>query len=873
MTHEEWSRIRQLGEDGLSIKGIARHLEISRNTVRKALSQHHPPEGRRARGSVVDRYEPEIRRLLAETPDITCTEIAKRISWTRSMTLLKDRVRVLRNPHVPGSSRRRVAPPGHGGDLPTELTSFVGRRQEIEDLRRQLGTARLVTVTGAGGIGKTRLALHVARLSRRAFTDGVHFIELADLTDPALVVQAIVDRLRIADIGGPSVDPLDLLIDYLRHRQTLLVIDNCEHLVEACSAVVHEVLRTVSQPRILATSRQALGVEGEHVFPLPPMSVGDNSALTLLAERGAAVLPGFELTADNRHAAQQLCRQLEGIPLAIELAAAQLRIYSFDELVKLFESRLSAPADNKCLTPDRHRSLRAALNWSFDLCTERERMLWARSSIFAGGFYLDALTAVCGADLLAEQELVQALAGLLDKSVITREEHAGRARFRMLETLREYGSEKLTEDVAKTIRRRHRDWYVRLLDDVTAEWFGPAQQRWCALLGCDRANIRSAIEFCLSDTAQARCGLHLVGRPWFMWAAAFSMTEHRHWLTRMLAHDTSSGEERAQALATCGLIAILQGDRGAASELLNECLRIAETHTDRFVLTIATHFQGLSEFFSGDMTSGERLLLKAYASYCEMGDRQDLIGTVEMHLGLLYVFQEDVDTALTYLTSLRSRSQGRGESWLSSYALLGIGLCRLTQGRVEEAKAEILESLRLKAHFEDMTGLAQSLETLAWVTSAEGRFERAAVLFGSAAKAWQSFGQQLYESENWIQRREMYCRQARAAIGDDAFNRAFAQGAAFEKQDILAYALETRHPQIRDKRTTPFAQLTRRESEVAELVAYGLSNKEIAARLVISLRTVEGHVENILRKLGFARRTQIAFLYGRTGEARERAIR
>jgi predicted ATPase/DNA-binding CsgD family transcriptional regulator len=785
------------------------------------------------------------------------------------MTSLKDRVRVLRHSAVHRASGSIAAADSAAMGLPNDLTSFVGRRAEASQLRRELGTARIVTLTGTGGMGKTRLALHVARLSRKSFTHGVHFIELAHLTDPDLVAQAIADCLSLTEQQRLLPDPIDAVVEYLRDRQVLLIIDNCEHLVDRCAYVAQRLLERLSGVRILATSRQALGVQGERVVPLPPMSVGDdidhevdNSALGLLIARASGVLPSFTLTPQQRPIALQLCRQLEGIPLAIELAGAQLRIYSLDELAHRLEHRLLTLDDTNHSHPERHRSLRATLDWSFELCTEEERTLWARSSVFCGGFYLDSVEFVCGYDVLANGKLVEALSGLLDKSVIVREEREGRIRFKILETLREYGMEKLPKANLRNLRYRHRQWYTKTVDRLTAEWFGPSQRYWSSTVRHDHANFRAAMEFCLAEADESAWGLHLVGKPWFLWAAALSMAEHRHWLTRALEEDRSSSDARAMALATCGLIAILQGDRSCAARLLDEGRHIASLRDDDLTLACVTHFQGLLTFFNGDLIRGEELLLDGYARYQEFSTRLDLIGTVEMHLGLLYVFQGKIDTALLHLTRLRERSAERGESWLSSYAYCGIGLCLLVKGQLSDAKSAVVAGLEMKTCFDDSTGVSLALEVLAWITTAERQWERAATLFGAAAQVWQSFGPQLYESERWLRHRQEYSRLVRNALGIEAFEQSFAEGARLEKNEVLGLVLGKPRSATAKLSSGSGVRLTPREREVAGLVARGCSNREIAEELVISHRTVEGHVENILRKLGVVRRTQIAVLYG-----------
>jgi len=752
-------------------------------------------------------------------------------------------------------------------NLPADLTSFVGRRQEITEVRQLLATTRLVTLTGVGGVGKTRLALRVARDVRRAFADGVFLVELAALQDPALLPHALIEVLKIPEQSARA--PMAVLGDYLRHRQVLLVLDGCEHLLEAAARLSDTLLRSAADLRILATSRQALMIDGEHVHHVAPLPVPDPEvpvagpgtqypALALFAERAAAVVPGFKITPDNEEAITRLCRRLEGIPLAIELAAVRLRALTVHELADRLASRLDLLTGGSRTAPARHQTLTATIDWSYDLCTPTEQTLWARASIFAGSFTLEAVEGVCTDDSLPPAAVLDAVTSLTSKSIFAREEHGRRVRFRMLETIREYGQARLQETGTElALRRRHRDWYLRLVERGTAEWVGPMQEEWATTLQLEHANLRTALEFCLSQPEEVRIGLHMAGLPWFLQLALGSMTESRHWLERALQLDTEPSVERARALCTLGFIALNQGDP-AAGAILEEGHALARQTHDKAVFGYALHGLGVHAMFNGDVAGAVQLFHEALDTYERADVPADPTIRLKITLSTAYLFQDDLDEAFRLLQEARSRCEQRGDRLFLSYALWGIGFVKFARGELDEAAAHLREALRMKRPLRDNIGLAFTLDLLAWTTVAKGEGERAAVLLGGASQLWQSLGAQLFGSKELMARREQFEDEARRLIGDKAFDAAFVRGSELAIDEILAFACQEKRPAIPQQPRRAAAVITRREREIAELVASGLSNKEIAASLVISPRTAEGHVEHILAKLGFNSRAQIA---------------
>lgn len=752
--------------------------------------------------------------------------------------------------------------------LPADLTSFVGRRQELAAVRQLFSTTRLLTLTGIGGVGKTRLALRVARDARRAFPDGVWFVDLASLHDPDLLPHTLIDALAIQEQSARA--PTTVLCGYLRQRHALLVLDNCEHLVEAVANLVDQVLRAAPDVRILATSRQALRIAGEYVYPVPPLPVPDPDdppplgtaiqypSVALLAERSEAVVPGFALTQDNEAAVVRLCHRLEGIPLAIELASMRLRVLAVDDVASGLDNRFQLLRKGNRNLPERHQTLQALIDWSYDLCTPAERTLWARASVFAGEFSTDALEAVCIDDTLPEHDLLDAVSELLDKSIFTREEQGNRVRFRVLETIRTYGQVRLAESGDESaLVRRHRDWYLRLIETAGDEWVGPLQEEWASRLQLEHANLRRALEYCLSQPGEAHLGLRMAALPWF-WMNMGHLTEGRLWLDRALALDDEPSHERAWAQATAAYIAVFQDDETAATTLSEDAWNLAAQLDDPAALAYTTHVLGVRQFLSADLAAAIPLFVEALEQYTHTDLPAQYADDLRMELATAHILLGEADEAAKLFDELFERCAAVGERLQLSYALWGRGFLKLIHGELELAEADLCEAIKIKRLFQDTLGLALALDVLAWTAAAKGDAERAATLLGGTNTLRQTVGSQLLqESPHLIAQREPFEKMAREALGNDEFDVAFKRGRALTAEGVVAFALrEHTQPAPPTPHTAP--ALTRREREVADLVAEGLSNKDIATKLVISLRTAEGHVENALTKLGFTTRTQIA---------------
>jgi predicted ATPase/DNA-binding CsgD family transcriptional regulator len=769
------------------------------------------------------------------------------------------------------------------GHMPLEINTMVGRRQETADIRSLLPVHRLVTLTGPGGIGKTRTALHVARAARRTFADGAWFVELGSVRDAALVTQVVLETLKVPH--SSTRDLRTVLVDHLRGHQVLLVLDNCEHVVAEAASLVDALLHEVAGVHVLATSRQPLGVPGESTYRISPLPVPEEDAVTgvqdlsgfaaveLFTTRARGALGDFEVDDSNLHDVVRLCAKLEGLPLALELAASRLKVMTTSELLRRLDDRFGMLKGTTHVGSPRHQTLLAAVAWSHDLCTPEEQLLWRRASVFTGTFNLSGAEQVCSGSDLPRDQVMDALFGLVDKSVVLSEQRDGRMRFRMLGTLRDFGAERLA-DAGETDRLRaaHLTWASAQLARAASEWFGPRQVLWTAALRQEQANIRTALDFCATHGEHARTGLQLAGALWYHWVACDYLSEGRLWLERLLAADDADaqpGAERALALGTTAWVAGLQGDIGRGREAALECERLARDVGRPDLVAYGMHHRALSAFFANEAEEAEELYLRARSLYAETDAPAAWQLLLMVQYGAMHALLGDVTGAAGLFEEIRTGSEQHGDQWVQSYAVWGRGLVCFHAGELEEAEASLLRSIAMKRPFHDLLGLALALDVLAWALAAKGDAARAARIVGAASRLWSTFGTDLFGSEFFTARRAQCEATARRALGDPAFDDAVDQGAAARLDVVLRELLDHEPARAAARRTD--SVLTRREQEVAALVAEGLTNQEIAERLVISQRTAEGHVEHVLRKLDFRSRTQIATWFAaQADDARDR---
>ncbi|MGW6056760.1 AfsR/SARP family transcriptional regulator [Streptomyces sp. NPDC055189] len=703
---------------------------------------------------------------------------------------------------------------GHGdsielralGNLPTELTSFVGRQRELAKVRRLLLTGRLVTLAGVGGVGKTRLGLRAATDLQPACRDGVWLVELAGLSDPGLVAHAVVTALGIHEQTNRA--PLAALVKHLQDRQLLLVLDNCEHLLNACAVLVDTLLRAATGLRVIATSRQPLAIDGEHIVSVPPLWVpaeavrdpetsirrqfeGD-AALTLFEHRARAAVPcGFSISPENQATVTRICQRLDGIPLAIELAAGRLRALSPEQLLARLDDRFGVLATARPTALPRHQTLQATLDWSFHLCTASERLLWARLSTFTDTFDLETAEAVCAGDDLPATEILDLVDGLVDKSVLIREESGGCVRFRLLEILRAYGRDQLCDGgLQTTLRRRHRDWYLALAEQGEAEWFGPRQADWADRMRLEHVNLREALNFCLTTLGESRAGARLAAALHFFWIGCGHVEEAQHWLGRALSLASEPSRARAKALWVMSRIAYLRGDLAESVARAEECRQLAGRLGDDEAEAYGTHMSGAAALLRDDPQRARLLLEEALARYASLGEVNSVVIMAQVQLAMASVFIGEPSRAIELCRKARGICDAHDEKWTLAYALYVQAFAEWARGDRAVAARHARKCLRMKRDFRDSLGIAMIVDLLGWIAAADGESYRAAVLLGAAEEGWNMIGLPWFGSTYWRAPHEGGERRAREALGHEAFESAFLHGVRLCPDGAVAFALD-----------------------------------------------------------------------------------
>jgi predicted ATPase/DNA-binding CsgD family transcriptional regulator len=743
------------------------------------------------------------------------------------------------------------------GALPAHPTRFVGRRDELSEVRRLLASSRLITLAGPPGVGKTRLALRTAEEVARRFRDGVYFVELEGLRDPSLIAQEVARALGLHDASIRWA--VETLLERVRDKRLLLLLDNCEHLLDACALLVDSLLRSCPRLHVLATSRRSLGVHGESVMRVPPLSVPetgsiDGEAVELLMDR-ARTLDAADLHGSQREAAAELCRRLDGIPLAIELAAVRLRTLSIEQVLERLGDRFGVLGQARTAPPHR-RTLRAALDWSYGLVSNDEGALWGTLSVFPGSFELAAVEAVCEPDIVPREQFIDVLDGLVDQSVITAFGSGHEMRYRMLESVRDYGLDKLRAwGVEATVRSRHRDHFATLCDEAWSHWTDTDQPRWFERLDREHHNLRAALDWCVVN-GEPEIGCSMTSNLWLYWEARGHLTEGRRRVAALLDLHQASDRVRAKALWVAGYLALGQTDADAAEPLLREGLDLARAIGDTESAAFATQYLGLCRLFAADPEAATTLFAEAFESQLQLGEGAAAFTLSD--LATTRMFQGDLRDAVDLYERALAMTEAGGDPWTKSHCLWGLGMAAWLNGDASRAERSEREALRLSGELDERTGIALSLSALAWISAARGDFRRGARLHGAAQSVWESIPRRLPEPlQGHASRFEEISRRA---IGDDRFQTLAREGRRLERGAAVAAGVEddsqtTASASVQKKTSSP---LSRREVDVAGLVARGMTDREIARELVISQRTAESHVQHILTKLGFRSRSQIA---------------
>ncbi|MFF9485446.1 BTAD domain-containing putative transcriptional regulator [Streptomyces sp. NPDC014676] len=725
----------------------------------------------------------------------------------------------------------KPAPPSRDGELPAEMTTFIGRETQVAEVRRLLGTARVVTLTGAGGVGKTRLALRVAAEVGPSFADGVRLADLAPLSDADLLDRAVSEALGLRDQSArPAVDAV---VGHVRDRCLLLVLDNCEHLVEHVAALVLRLARAAPGLRVLATSRQRLGVPGEHVLTVPSLTLPGadgqadgtarpenvtgaddpllrSEAVRLLVDRAAGSAPAFRLTARNREAVAQLCRRLDGMPLAIELAAVRLSSMTAEEMLERLDDRFRLLSVPHPRTPVRYgHTLRGVVDWSYDLCTEGERRLWNRLSVFSGGFDLEAAETVCAGEGVAREDVLDLLAGLVDKSIVVVNSSGDRARYTLLETIRQYGRQRLREEGRTAwLRVRHSDFYRMTAVRAGREWCGPREVDWLIRLRTELPNLRTALAYCATRQELTGAGVEIAvnlarTRCWFF---SSTLGEGRHWLERLPAPGPDGarapGVPDAPGTATAGTpelvvgalamkawIALCQGDNPAAGAFLAECRAVARELPDGPSAAPVTYIEGAHAMLVRGDPAGIALLAEARNGFRAAGQAGDA-HMATMLWAMAEAFFGDRSSACAARDVYVAEAEASAAEWARTWARWCTGLVELRHGEAEAALAPLCEALARQRAIGDSWGPVWGLETLAWAVAATGDCARAARLLGAAHRLRQDTGVALIGLRPFHEAHLTAVGRVRASLDADAYRTAWSRGASAE--DGLRLALDER---------------------------------------------------------------------------------
>ncbi|KXX62405.1 protein kinase domain-containing protein [Rhodococcus sp. LB1] len=766
-------------------------------------------------------------------------------------------------PPAIGGRRSHDRRPRTAGNLPLELTSFVGRRRELTEAKKMLTSSPLVTLTGPGGVGKTRLALRIAASMQREFEHGVWLVEFGELHDESLLIDTVAGALGLCYI---SARPLgEVLEEFLETRNLLLVFDNCEQVVGGVAELSATLMQVCPSLKILSTSRESLGIPGEAVLRVAPLTVPSTDrqpalkglprydAVTLFAERAATAVPDFELTEDNKDAVAKICHRLDGLPLAIELAAARLRALSPEQILQRLSDRYALLTRGTRGAPTRQQTLRLCFDWSFDLCEEQEQHLWTRLSVFAGSFGLDAAAHVGGPGIPPD-ELLDAVTSLVEKSILLREESGAEVRFRMLETVREYGREILALIDDDTAHRRHLEWYESLVLEAASNWMSARQLDWIERTGLELPNIRETLKFCVSNDPAA--GLRIAGALFGLWSSQGYYSEGRSWLDRLLAaYAGPPTVELVKALFGGAFFDAAQTGSQTSEMTVQRGHTLAASINDPGLHAFIAHVDGLLALLRGDLTQACAYLEKAVAEPDARREPIYRVGPLGM-LGMAHELREDMVRAIECHEQVLELTEQYGETLCRSFSLWGMGLAVWQEGNPSRGRELLEQSLQLTWPARFVRIAISCLESIAWISAEVRDTQRAAVLLGAAEELGRSVGGAVQFPDLMTYHDECE-RIARSALGQRAFESAHRQGRLMDFDAAAAFALGEQAPSGAEP-VSPTVRLTKRERQVADLVAEGMTNRAIAAKLVLSDRTVQGHVEHILAKLGFTSRAQVA---------------
>ena len=785
----------------------------------------------------------------------------------------------------------------HRNNLPTQLTSFVGRESETEEVKRLLGQARLLTLTGAGGTGKTRLALRVAHDLLDDYPGGVWLVELATLSDPALIPQEVASALGAREEGGRSL--LGTLTARLGEQPTLLLLDNCEHLLGGCAALTDALLRACPDLRVLATSREALGVEGEVAWQVPPLQVastkypvssgvasddeqlGTSEAVRLFVERARLRCPEFELTERNVEVVARICSGLDGIPLAIELAAARVRVLPVEDIASRLDERFRLLTSGNPTGTERQRTLGALMDWSYSLLGEDERRLLRSLSIFRGGFTLGAARSVYGSEGAGADEywVIDLLTRLVDKSLVLLEPAGGETRYRMLETIRQYAWERMEEvGESQEYRSRHALLFANLAERSEDALLTERQGDWLARMEREHDNLRAALAFYREGEPGGERELALLGSLVWFWYFRGYVSEGRGWLEAALqeAQRDARTVTLAKVLSAAGVMAYLQSDYGAARARLEEGLVIWEELQDKRGTAFTLAFLGRVLSRQGERRSVPMLersaeLFKAVGEKWGLALALDFLGTALV--GVAWSAEDDRRVAALHEESIALYRE-LGHRWGVALELSNFGRVALRAGDYAAARERLDEALHIQREVGDKWMLAWTLLNRGDVAWGEGDLAGAEALYIEGEGLFRELGDQGGIAQSLLSRgrvaQSLEDREEAASLYNESLLLFRELGDEAGAAQVLE-ALGQGQPSEGLRRVEHPDDLTARETEVLRLVAEGLTDAQIADRLTVSARTVQAHLRSVYSKLGISTRsaaTRAAMergLYGNQG--------
>jgi predicted ATPase/class 3 adenylate cyclase len=726
-------------------------------------------------------------------------------------------------------------------NLPLQPTSFIGRKRELRELRKLVPASRLVTLTGPGGSGKTRLAIQLAAELVETYPEGVWLIDLAPLRDPALVPQTVASALGVREVPGRLLT--QTLADWLKPRRLLLLLDNCEHVVEACAQLAATVMRTCPDLTLLATSREVIGIPGEVVWSVPTLSAPDPrqleaaaahaasslpqyEAVRLFIDRAGLVRPGFALTYQNARALAHICHRLDGIPLAIELAAGRVKALSPEQIAARLDDRFRLLTGGSRVALPRHQTLRATIDWSYELLSEPERAVLRRLSVFAGGWTLEAAEAVCAGKGVDAMDVLELQAHLIDKSLVIAEPEAGgETRYRLLATNREYAFEHLVrEGEIEEARRRHAEFHVALAEKADPALKGKNQAEWLKRLESEHDNLRAALSWGRGQdrpvAARIACGLCR------FWSARGYLAEGREWLERVVEDMDVAPALQVRVLNSAGVFANSQADYTRAIELWERALALGRTVGDaREILRSLTNLAG-AYVQLGDVDRATKLLVEALAM---CSDQKQMRASILGNLGYVKYVQGDSSSGRALWETCLQLNREIGDTNNILIALNNLTWSRLSEGNADEAEELVEEALALSMQLGTSTAGCQVLENMAWIAEIRGQDERAVSLNKEALKMARHSGgprqylsilrglgalalkkrqleraARLYAASSNIadahefhgntplenNRLEGNVAAIRSGLGEAAFERAWAEGRAMSLDEALELALD-----------------------------------------------------------------------------------